>query len=518
MSALKYVCLSDLHLGAQYSVLTWMDEDGKTSLIRPSETLIAFGAALRASVSALSGEEPPVLILLGDILDLGLSSTGAVAQALKQFVEVLFPANAPNVFSSKVLCVPGNHDHHLWRAAQDQYFLDHLAANFASDFIPDLPQHSHLFSQDMVSCNLLTQVMQHYPHLKDASVQICYPNLGLASGDGRRTIVLHHGHYIDAMYRALSALNVQLHGPSERPKSTAQLERENGPWIDFLWSGLGGGGAIARDATTLYETSRSAIASHGFAEQLSTLLLNQLNKGMGVAPYTPVTHGVTVGQLVKGLVDLTLVRGAEMERASYASVMSAAGLSDLRWYLGGPVLEQIVKEPPLPPGVAGEAAGGTAHSAPYSTAYTAAPGAVRPGDLDIDLSFIFGHTHKPFQGELDVRGYTRPVAIYNTGGWVMDQPTMAPTQGAALMLIDESLDVAALRLFNDPLNGTCLPVRVAGVGGFRDAENPFLPKVAKLVESQRAAWQAFSDAASKALGIHARVLLRSSLDDIVYSP
>jgi metallophosphoesterase superfamily enzyme len=120
LSALKYVCLSDLHLGADYSVLTRMDDEGKTNLLKPSATLDALGTALRQYVPAVSDTEHPTLILLGDVLDLGLSSTGAVAQAFKRFIEALFPAQVQPVFSTQVLCVPGNHDHHLWRTAQDQ--------------------------------------------------------------------------------------------------------------------------------------------------------------------------------------------------------------------------------------------------------------------------------------------------------------------------------------------------------------------------------------------------------------
>ncbi len=487
VSGLKYVCLSDLHLGADYSVLTWMDPDGSTSLVKPSSTLEAFGVALREYVAALSGPDLPVLILMGDVLDLGLSSTGAVVQALKLFIQALFPAHQPAVFSSQVLCIPGNHDHHLWRAAQDQYFLDKLDTTWDQKFIPDLPQHSHLFSQDLMNCNLLTQVMRKYPNLKDASVNICYPNLGLSSPGGERVIVLHHGHYIDAMYRALSLLNVQLRGPDSRPKTAAQLERENGPWIDFLWSGLGGSGAVARDITTLYETSRSALASHAFSQQLGQLLLTQLAKGFGVGAETEVTHGLTVTNLVKGLVDLTLVRSAELERDSYSTVLSATAIADLRWYLGGPVRRQLVDEGP---------AGAKA---------------------DVDLSFIFGHTHKPFTGELSVTGYTRPVAVYNTGGWVMDQPTMAPTQGAAAILIDDAMNLGSLRLFNDSLNGTSPAVHVCGVGGFRDADNPLLETMNGALLATTGPWQAFTTEASAALTTHARVLLRNSLDAVIRS-
>jgi hypothetical protein len=260
----------------------------------------------------------------------------------------------------------------------------------------------------------------------------------------------------------------------------AQIERENGSWVDFLWSGLGGGGAIARDATTLYETTRSALASHEFSQRLSDRLLAQLSKGLGVGPGTEITHGITVSNIVKGLGDLILVRGTESERDSYSRVLSPDGVSDLRWYLGGPVRRQIAEVGKL--------------------------------KISRDVSFVFGHTHKPFQDELEVKDYPQPVAVYNTGGWVMDQPTMAPTQGAAAVFIDGDLNLASLRLFNDPLNGACAPVSAAGVGGFRDGDNPLLARMKDALGVTATAWQAFSAQASAALEVHARVLLKESLD------
>ena len=84
-------------------------------------------------------------------------------------------------------------------------------------------------------------------------------------------------------------------------------------------------------------------------------------------------------------------------------------------------------------------------------------------------------------------GYDRPVGIFNTGGWVMDQPTMTSTQGASAMFIDDELNVASLRLFNDPVNGRMAPVHARGVGGFHDRDNPMLAALAAGIERSAAA-------------------------------
>ena len=54
LNAPRYVCLSDLHLGAAYSTLTDADAQGRPDPGRPSATLIAFGDALRQLLAAMA--------------------------------------------------------------------------------------------------------------------------------------------------------------------------------------------------------------------------------------------------------------------------------------------------------------------------------------------------------------------------------------------------------------------------------------------------------------------------------
>jgi hypothetical protein len=481
LSTLKYVCVSDLHLGAAYSVLTFMNPDGTINLLKPSGTLATFGKALRETVRRLSGPELPTLILLGDVLDLGQSQFGAVTQAFKRFIEVLFPADEPPAFASELLTVPGNHDHHLWRSAQDQYYVKSLPACHDAKFIPDLLQHTQLFEPQDITCDLMTEVMHGYAHLAKSRVRVAYPNLGLLDADGRRCVVLHHGHYVDSTYRLSSTISGAFRGGDGRPATVAGIERENGAWVDFLFSGFGSSGTVGKDMVTLYQMLRDAAASHQFSQQLSDMLLDKLSSTLGIGGNSEITHGITVANVLKALVDVTLVRGAESERDSYASVMSGEGVSDVRWYLSGPVRQQMTKEPPK----LGK----------------------RPAVQE--LSFVFGHTHKPFQDQLAIAGYSHPVSIYNTGGWVMDQPTMTPTQGAASVFIDDRLNVASLRLFNDPVNGEMNPVRGAGVGGFSDADNPLLTQLNDVLgAATRPLWTAFTEQARVATELHASVQLK----------
>ena len=478
----RYVCLSDLHLGAAYSTLTCADAQGRPDPGRPSATQVAFGSALRQLLAAMDGP-PPTLILLGDVLDMGLSPMGDVAAAFRCFVETVMQDGGRPVFAPRVLYVPGNHDHHLWRIAQDQQFQDALQQGRVED---DLIQHTALFEPagkeaeaSRIGSAMLTRLMAGCPGLADARVDIAYPNLGLLDASRRRCVVLHHGHYVDPMYRVMTMLNAQAPGRSAGRNpgavTVSELEGQNGAWVDFMWSDLGSSGLTGAGAGKLYEVMRDAAASHDFAQRLAALLVAKLSQNFGMSGSMDVFQGVTVSQLALGALDATLGRGAESQRDGYAEVMSADDVTDLRWYLSGPVKLQI------------EQAGLDAS--------------------ELDLSFVFGHSHKPFEDELPVAGFERPVGVYNTGGWVMDQPTMTSTQGASAMFIDDALNIASLRLFNDPVNGRVLPVHARGVGGFRDRDNPMLAALAAGIERSAPAWEAFSRNAQQATESRATLLL-----------
>lgn len=475
---LRYLCLSDLHLGAAYSLLTHSDDDGRPDPSTASATLVAFGQALRQTVAALQtatpGSPPTTLVLLGDVLDMGLSPMGDTAAGFQRFIEALYPAGTPPVFSPQLLCVPGNHDHHLWRIAQDRQYLQALDSAPA-----DLMQTTPLLPggpTPPVPSELLTQLMRRQPHLADATVSIVYPNLGLFDEASGRCVLMHHGHYVDSTYTAMSTLNQAL-WQQKPPPTVAEIEGQNGPWVDFLWSDLGSAGATGQGALALYEVLRDAGASRRFTQRAGDEAVRLLSATLGISGQSQTVKGLTVEQLLRALLDVTLGRAAESERDADLQVISSDGLQQLVAYLAGPLKRQL-----------DDALGSAARRV----------GATR---------FIYGHTHKPWQRELPVPGYAMPVAVYNTGGWVIDQPTMGSSQGAAAVLIDEALNVASLRLFNDPLNGVMAPVHAADAASIRPQPNPLRDALAAAIDGQAAAWRVFTQAACSAAEQQAARLL-----------
>lgn len=454
--SIRYVVLSDLHLGARDSLLTHVHGTGEIA-DSPSEVLAAFANGL---CETLDGQQKPQLVLLGDALDLGLSPFGDVSKSFLQLLDAFFPEGGQELFQREIIYVAGNHDHHLWRMAQDHGFVASLTAGK----IPgDLASVTEIFGTPSHRCRLMESLIAHRPHLDGATVRIAYPNWGISDAETGRAVVMHHGHYLDGMYRALSNMRGFLGGGDPRPATMRQLEQENGPWIDFLWSDLGSAGDIGDEAGSLYETMLSAGASHDFAESIARRITGGLHSKMGINPRTELKYGVTLDNLIRATVDLTAGRAAERQRDGYGHVLGEAEIDDLGWYIGKPLMAEMRAE---------------------------------LSDIPRELSFIFGHTHKPFQDDLMVDGFDVPVGVFNTGGWVLDEPTLMPVQGCAAMLVSDDLEVASLRLFNDPTDGTMAPVRVEGSGRV----NRLVDETSEAVQRASSHWADFSRI------VHGRIL------------
>lgn len=466
--SIAQIVLSDLHLGARDSLLTHVNAASEI-IDGPSRVLSAFAEGLRAT---LRDGEKPQLVLLGDALDLGLSPFGDVSQSFLQLIDAFFPEGGREIFSRDIVYVAGNHDHHLWRMAQDHCFISALQAGQ----IPgDLDQITPVIGHPTHSCRLMGSLLAHRPHMAGASVGIAYPNWGLADRSTGRAVVMHHGHYLDGMYRALSNLRGFLEEGEARPTTMHQLEAENGPWIDFLWSDLGSAGEIGGEAGSLYETMLSAGASHDFAEGIARRITGGLNSRLGINPRMQLKYGITLDNLIRAAVDATAGRGAERQRDGYGQVLGEAEIDDIGWYLGTPLAAQLREE---------------------------------LGELPREMNFVFGHTHKPFQDELMVEGYELPVGVFNTGGWVLDEPTLMPVQGCAAMLVSDDLEVASLRLFNDPTDGTMAPVRVEGSGRV----SRLAAEAGEAVDRAADVWAAFSTIVHGRIRHEADMKIRAMLD------
>jgi hypothetical protein len=94
MPAIRYICVSDLHLGAENSLLTQLGSaPGEVDTSRPSEVLVEFASCLRELVRHNESLVKPTLILNGDALELALAQDNVALMAFERFLELMFPIN-----------------------------------------------------------------------------------------------------------------------------------------------------------------------------------------------------------------------------------------------------------------------------------------------------------------------------------------------------------------------------------------------------------------------------------------
>ena len=106
---------------------------------------------------------------------------------------------------------------------------------------------------------------------------------------------------------------------------------------------------------------------------------------------------------------------------------------------------------------------------------------------------------------MNFAGYPASLKVYNSGGWVVDTVQISQVHGAAVILIDETLDAITLRMYNQATNVADYAVHVEELTQ-GSTSSPFYDRVNALVNSASDPWKAFSEAVAEAVGIHEQVL------------
>jgi UDP-2,3-diacylglucosamine pyrophosphatase LpxH len=482
MSRVTHVCLSDFHAGSKYSLLTHLDPSGRPVEGDQSPTLKALSHALQAFLPEVSDGGPPTLVLLGDILDMAISRRSTAMKVFQRCIEALFPEDGRELFSKRIIFLPGNHDHILWQPISARLGLA-LDVARGRRGVSSLPPVSKVFEEPdaLPPSELLTDLCRDLPGMQSAEVFAGYPNWGFRGSNS--TVVFHHGHFIEEVYRLITLTRRKLR-PTDKPVTVAELEVENGSWIDFGWSTLGAAGGIGHKLGSLHSIMQSERGSEDFLGRLSSLLARGISARIPFGSEPKVQNSVAM--VTKASVNTTLGQMMELERLSFLDVLSRNGLKGLRWYLDEPLVTQIRDEK---------------------------QGTRVENIREQPLTFIFGHTHKPFEDEIVATNYREPVRVFNTGGWILDEPRLDTVQGASMILIDEHANVAALRLFGCPVNGVPAPVEVRGTGRFSDMDNPLIRNLERVLGNSRGQWQSFTRTAAAELQVRRKVIA----DDVLGS-
>ncbi|MBL4673791.1 MAG: hypothetical protein JKX81_16145, partial [Arenicella sp.] len=340
-------------------------------------------------------------------------------------------------------------------------------------------QTSDLFRSESLPSNFLNQLP--FVKAKGLSFELRYPNWGLKQTNtdavASKQVIFHHGHYIEPLYRLMTTVN-QLISNIEDP-SIEELERQNGGWINFFWSSLGASPAQRDNAVLLFDIMQNPAATYKYSQRLARLVGDYLSTQVGMSPSNTIINNLTLEKLMTGIFSSTLGRGFQAERASSKNALSEEGWEGLHWYLSKPLYRQIL-EASISQGL---------------------PAPINPKTIETETTFIFGHTHKPFQDSLGVKGFKAPVKILNSGGWVVDQPGFSSIQGGAVIFVDEHLNSASLRLFQAPVNGEMPAVKAEGVSGSEADSNALLKKMQENLEPEH--WEAFQNSAREAIELRA---------------
>jgi metallophosphoesterase superfamily enzyme len=152
MPDIHYICISDLHLGADNSLLTHLGPQiGEVDPYRPSEVLEELANCLRELVRRNKGTVKPTLILNGDLLELALAEDNIALMVFERFLELLFPRDGEQLINPKIIFNPGNHDHHLWETARETQYVEFLQGKRSRKAHGELPEPWHT-----TKCSLLT--------------------------------------------------------------------------------------------------------------------------------------------------------------------------------------------------------------------------------------------------------------------------------------------------------------------------------------------------------------------------
>lgn len=442
MLNIRYVCLSDLHLGEEDSLLT-----NAQDFSRPSPTVRALAECLASLIGHNEAGAPkPSLILNGDVLDLALHPEQQTLAAFEEFLRAMMPPN--DGLFGEIIYIPGNHDHHMWTSARDAQYAQYLD-RLGPEETPESPWETtkvvmDCHGKDHLVNAAVTAIARRIPHLRQCKFEIltAYPNFGIEDGGGR-AVVFHHGHFIESAYHFFSTLGTLLFPKQALPSDVYALERENGAWIDFLWSALGSSGRIGADIECIYDASTKESSLLCLADTLAHSVSEQFPYPKGV----PRFLREWAAKMALQQVARHCTRGLERCQAGEA-VLSPEAAQGLHWYVEGPLRKQLE---------------------------------VETGRVPDSLTFVLGHTHKPEEQAWD------HTAVLNTGGWVVDAPEPQSLHGATAVLVSDNLSAVSLRLYNEG----CYTPRLAEAPGDTAAHTNFFRQMSELVKTDAEPWKSW---------------------------
>lgn len=459
-----------MHAGAELSLATAVNNKGeRTNPVEPSPVALAFGNAVQAMLgrhkqAQLRETNPPTIVLLGDIMDLAFCDRNDAAQSYVGWLKG-FAGDQHDLFAPDMIFLPGNHDHSLWTAAR-------MAAEEASVSAGG-DARMPLCTPAVSGKALPTAMVSGLNRMAGFSgeVELRYPNFALHDPSSGRCVAFHHGHFLESTYRAMSLAHDMLTGVARLHLTSAQLSDENANWIDFGWSSFGQSSDLSRDVVTLYSGLSVSSEAHHLRQRMARAIAKNIAPKLPMGGKDRMRTALRYGILAA--LDASFGAFSDEERASISHVMSESGIAGLRAYIDGPLVGQLREE---------------------------------LGHIPPELTFVFGHTHKPFADAL-VPGKGPVVQLCNTGGWYLDSPRLNGREGVSLVLVDDALNVVSVHCFATPVNGACGKVEVRLVSHHTPDGVAFAAEIEGLVTADAAIWSELSEVAAREYNLRQNLLL-----------
>jgi UDP-2,3-diacylglucosamine pyrophosphatase LpxH len=464
MPDVRYLCISDLHLGADNSLLTQLGaQAAEVNPSQPSEVLEELANCLRELVRHNKSPRKPTLILNGDALELALAQDQIALMAFERFMELLFPVKGEPLADPKIILNPGNHDHHLWESARETQYVEFVEGKRHKKPSAELPRPWHttrMFNPDLVDASLLNAVIRRHANMASQGVFVgtVYPNLCLLNADESKCVIFSHGHYVESIYMLMTTLGNFVFPRRKVPHQMWGIETENFAWIDFFWSAMGRSGDVGKDIEQIYDTLQVPAARRRFIRELARAA------GHRWIPWAPKL-GELLGLVLVPFISKALNRVDGLEKTQAGEALTSDAENGLKAYIEGPLAMQIVEE--------------------------------REGDVGAQSTFVFGHTHKPFSKSMDFQHFAPGMKVYNTGGWVVDTTQTDTAHGGALVVVDEELNTASLRMYNEAVSRRDYHVNLEAVDS---ASNPLYMHLAKIVDGSKDPWRSFSNVVADSVG------------------
>jgi len=246
----KAMFLSDFHIGEVYgSVTKVLPKNDSIQKYYDSTTVNNEKIYYRKEIETLfdtlykkCGRYNTIqyLILTGDIIDMAVHNTSDVLNLAYSFFnnEEIGNGRSFASFFNTIIYIPGNHDHHVWKMLQEQYYISNSmeltgkALPIQQQIIGVLNLEKGSMSKDSVifpdpKKNFLSRVFSD----NKKPVYIAYPNLYIKTFS--KHICVTHGHFFEPGWNK-SSLNFSKPGKRiDDSEYFSELEKNNSPITEF---------------------------------------------------------------------------------------------------------------------------------------------------------------------------------------------------------------------------------------------------------------------------------------------